>query len=176
MPRRGVVPGGKKEELKMKNVLIVAAVVVLVIAMGSGAFAAPGSVTVSVNGSVASKCVSNSNGQLQITIDPSATGNQYMTATQPSVQCTNGKTVAISAACAGGTDNGAGTLTGCAMAKSGFNSIPYTFTYSASVSGNGFGSASAIATNIGGYVAQNDAQVAQYASGYQDTVTLTINY
>ena len=155
----------------MKKLLQVAtmAAAVVVIMAGFAVAAPPLDVTVGVTAAVTQKCVVASPGALTITIDPaSAAATQAFTPTQPSAKCTKTKgsaTAAVAAVSANG-----GVLKGA-----GLTDIPYTFTNNATVVGNGFGAAGDVAFNIGGSVAQADAQAAEYGS-YTDTVTLTLTY
>jgi len=182
MPGRDTNPGGEKEELNMKKTLLVAAVAVIVIAMAGGASAAPAAPTTDVSASVTPICMSNGNGVMSITIDPSAVGalgytfQGQGTVTQPQVKCTKSATAlfTITASNAEGS-NGAGSLAG--LLKNGSHpDIPYMLTFNPSVVGNGFAGAN-VNININGSITQGAAQAAEYdAAAYQETVTLTFNY
>jgi hypothetical protein len=163
----------------MKKILLVAVAAVGIMVMTGSAFAAPPlDVPVNVTAAVTQKCVVNSPGALDITIDPaSAAATQAFTATQPDAQCTKTKgaaTAAITATSANAGSDSTGTLIGSLVSGAG-NPIPYTFTFSPAVVGNGFGAGAPVAFGIGGSVALADASVAEYGS-YTDTVTLTLTY
>src|SRR5690349_14204694 len=141
----------------MKKILLGAAAAVIVIAMTGGAFAASVAPTVGVTAGVASKCVTNGNGALAITIDSSESGQLNMTPTQPQVKFTKGDTVGIVASNTEGDSTGTpGTITGL-LKLAGHASIPYTVTFTSGPTGNGFGAAADLGINIAGYVAQADA-------------------
>jgi spore coat protein U-like protein len=169
----------KKQEEIMKKLLLAAAVVVIGIGLAGNTIAAETTGTVGVTATVSAKCTYTAPGALTIDIDPTLSGAQNMTPTQPQVKCTNKKTVTISAYSAGSlSTSSSGTLLG-SLTQAGFSAIPYTFTFAASCNGKGFGSGSGtdLLTNIGGSVSEVDAQAAEYATGsYTDTVTLTLTY
>ncbi len=161
----------------MKKLLLAAAVVVIGIGLAGNTIAGTVNPLVSVAATVSAKCTYMNPGALTINIDPTLSGAQNMTVTQPQVKCTNKRTVAISAASAGSSSTSTtGTLTG-SLTQTGVSSIPYTFTFAPTPVGNGFGSGADLAINIAGSVLEADAQAAQYADGsYTDTVTLTVTY
>ncbi len=164
----------------MKKIMGVAALVVLGIFMAGSAMAVdlvPAPV-VNVTATVQSKCTWYAHGALTIAIDPSASGAQTMTPTQPQVKCTKNKTVAITAVSTGKGGAGvASPLTGALLKQAGRADIPYTFTFTSAPVGNGFGAGTDLAINIAGSVAEVDAQAAEYSDNpYTDTVTLTIAY
>ncbi len=166
----------------MKKYMVVLAAIVMVVVMVGGAYAqaAP---TVDVSASVTPVCVSSANGAMSITINPSTVGaggytfSPDGTVIQPKVKCTASGSTAmftITATNAEGT-NATGSLNG--LLKNGTHpSIPYTFTFTPSVAGNGFAGAD-VGININGTITQAAAQAAEYsATGYTETVTLTFNY
>ncbi len=165
-----------------KNLYVVAAAIVMVMAMAGGVFAAAAP-TVTVSASVTPVCVSSANGAMSITINPSTVGaggytfSADGTVTQPQVKCTASGGAAIftiTASNAEGTDT-TGSLAG-ALKSAGHANIPYTLTFTPSVVGNGFAGAD-VGININGTITQAAAQAAEYAAaGYTEVVTLTFNY
>lgn len=154
----------------MKKMVMVAIIMIMAVAMAGGAYAAPPlDVQVNVNATVTQKCVVATPGALDIVIDPTVSGNQAFIATQPSAKCTKTKGAATAAVSATSlnTFNLAGTA--------GEADIPYTFTFNPTVVGNGFGAGADVDFGIGGYVAEADANVAEYGS-YTDTITMTLAY
>lgn len=163
----------------MKKILVVTATAVLVLAAAGSVLAtnlAP-SPLVNVTATVQAKCTWFADGALTIAIDPSIAGAQAMTPTQPSVKCTNGRALAVSAKSTNsGNTDATGSVVG-SLTHAGLTAIPYTFTFTAAPSGNGFGSGADVNFSIAGSVAQTDAQAAQYSTtNYTDTVTLTVAY
>lgn len=166
-------------EISMLNKRSIAAAIfaMSVLCMAGAASAGVISPAVSVNGTVQAQCGQAVDGVMNITIDPSLTGNQAMTiTTNATVKCTNQKIVTVSAASAGsGFSSGSGSLTGT-MTGGGF-SINYTLTFNSNITGLGFGAGKAVPILVSASVAQADAENAAYIAGsYTDTVTLTITY
>ncbi len=165
-----------------KNLYVVAAAIVMVMAVAGGVFAAAAP-TVDVSASVTPACVSSGNGAMSITINPSTVGGSGYTfqadgtVTQPQVKCTKSGTTAMFTITAGNAEgtNNTGSLPG--LLKNGTHpSIPYILTFNPSVVGNGFAGAD-VNININGTITQAAAQAAEYdVNPYSETVTLTFNY
>jgi spore coat protein U-like protein len=169
-------PEGEREERKMKKTLIIAVVMLIALAMATGAFAA-GSTnsTVNVSGTVAQVCVFGGAPTVAFgTVDASVAGPYPGTVTPPTLWCTKGYV-----ATAG--DNGGQNFSGTFRLKSvAGDYIAYSLTYNtSSLTGQGK------STDIGGTGAGNLAIVASIPAGaidnapaglYSDVVTLTINY
>lgn len=160
------------------KILIAAGLAVVATAGESFAASLLPAPTVTVNGTVQSQCGAAVNGALDISIDPSLTGDQAIAITTPAtVKCSNQRAVAVSAASAGsGSSSGTGTLNGTMI--NGVNAINYSLTFNNNITGQGFGSGKDVTIITGGSVAQTDAENAVYlaAGTYTDTVTLTITY
>ncbi len=128
----------------------------------------------SVGGTVMNVCVvSQSAGTLTFNIDPSVAGSTSATITPDmQIQCTKnaGVTITASSACGGAAPR----LAGGYPPVCGANTIPYTFNFLGSVTGQGFGGAG-VSLGLGG-----SATSANYANApvgnYGDQQTLTITY
>ena len=174
----------------MKKLLLIAAITMIVMAMATGAFAAPPTdwtnKTVLINATVSASCTNFSAGNMTLAIDPSTSTPVYSTGNLTTVQCTKSTLFNVSALStgAGGAANTTGTLSGklTAVSPATNSPIPYTLYFTPSFTGAGFGSATATTlitgngnSSHGVNVAATDAQAAQ-AGTYSDTVTLSISY
>lgn len=167
----------------MKKSLVVLAAMMMVFAMVGGVYAGTAggdNPIVDVSATVSERCTMTSHGSLTIAIDPSVSGDQNFTPVQPSVKCTKSKSGTTATVTATSTNSTNASATGSVVGtlKNGDTTdIDYTFTFDPSVTGNGFGTGSDVNFNIGGYVAQTDAQAAEYSTvTYTDTITLTLVY
>jgi len=166
-------------DVRLKNLVLTATMIIMVIILSSSVVAAVlvPAPTVSVNGTVQAQCGAAVSGVMNINIDPSLSGAQAITITTPAtVKCSNTRAVAVSAASSGsGLSSGSGTLTGTMI--NGANAINYTLLFNNNLTGLGFGAGMDVSILLSGSVAQADAQNAVYIVGsYTDTVTLTITY
>jgi spore coat protein U-like protein len=135
--------------------------------IGSTAAMAGDTAAVAVSATVTGTCKFNSGGTVSFTLDPTSASAATGTVTQPAFWCTKGAAYSIT------DDVGlhkSGTIYRMKHATLA-DLIPYTFTYTASGSGNG--KTSPITMNIASTVANVDF-VNVSAGSYSDTVTLTI--
>lgn len=148
--------------------LIVAVMAIAIIAM-AGVAMASGTATVSVSATVVGICKFRSGGSVTFTLDPSVGGDVTGNVTQPQFWCTKKANYTI-------TDDGGlydSQGSGYRMKhESEEEYIPYTFTYTAS--GTGQGRNNPITMNIASTVLGSD-YIDKPAGNYADTVTLTIN-
>ncbi len=167
----------------MKKALLgaVAAVTIVMAAVG-GAYAAnligP---TVTVNGTVSGLCKAGAAGVMSFSIpDPSAAGPITATVTtDATVFCTNKTPFTVTASslnkalpaasCAGGGITGT-------LKDAGNNTMDYTFTCGGAGTGQGFGGGKDQALGIGGSISSTAYSNATASATYLDTVTLTITY
>jgi hypothetical protein len=164
----------------MKKILVVvAAVATFAVAMEGAVFAADvtGPV-VPVNAAVTEKCVITSNGSMDITIDPATAADLTFAVdgvvVQPNVKCTKSNTTVQVTASSGAATSTTGSLSST-LKNASLTPIPYTFTFTSPVTGNGFGINSAVSFGIEGTILQAEANKAEFGT-YTDTVTLTLNY
>ncbi len=123
--------------------------------------------TVSVSATVVGTCKFLTGGSISFTLDPSVGGNVNGTVTQPTFWCTKGASYNIT------DDDGlyeSGT-THRMKHETLTEYIPYSFTYTATGTGNG--PSNPITMNISSTVLASDYLNAS-AGSYSDTVTLTI--
>ena len=126
--------------------------------------------TVTVSANVVGTCKFNSGGSVSFTLDPTSAIDAPGTVTQPAFWCTKGATYTI-------TDNlgvneaVAGTAPRRMKHASLAEYIPYSFSYTASSTGNG--KTSPITLDISASVVNADFVNAS-AGNYSDTVTLSI--
>lgn len=165
----------------MKKYMVVLAAIAMVIAMAGAAMAATTSSSVAATATIANKCVAGGSPALAFgSLDGSMVGPYPATVTNPTLFCTSGDTITV-------TDDGglSGTTGGVPVTgtswnlKSGANLIPYTLTYTTSLTGAGF------STDLGGSGAGKLSLSASIANGaiatvpagsYTDTVVITYTY
>jgi hypothetical protein len=125
-----------------------------------------------VSGAVINTCaVSQTAGTLTFAIDPSITGIASATISPDmQIKCTKNDNVVITASskCGGATPRLDSAYPAC-----GGNTIPYTFNFTSSLPGQGFGFA--LPLNLGGSVSSANYQNAPVGN-YGDLQTLTISY
>jgi spore coat protein U-like protein len=157
----------QRRRRKMKKMLGLAMVFGLILVLGSAAMAQQ-TTTVDVTANVVGTCRFTSGGTMAFgALDPAVGNNVNAGVTQPTFWCTRGASYTIS------DDNG--------LWESGSNHqvrhetlveyIPYTFTYTATGSGNG--PANPITMDIAGTILGADYLGAS-SGNYADTVTLSI--
>jgi len=162
----------------MKKVLLTVAMAVVVISMAGVAVAATANQNVNVSATVQSKCTAVAAGAMTFSIDPTTASPVTPVMTQPQVQCTKNKVVAVSV---NSTNNATVDSTGTfssTLSHAGCTAIPYTFTYSTGPTGAGFAAAAWVNFNVNGSITAAAANAADYCSGNSlgDTVTMTITY
>lgn len=160
----------------MKNIYGVLAAVTLVIAMAGAAAAGTTPSAVAASATVAAVCSASGSPAIGFgTLDAVADAAGASAAiTAPTILCTNGASITVT------DDTGVNEAvpgTAPARLKSGTNYIPYSYSYTGSLTGAGMG------TSIGGVAGLN--LTASIAAGaldnapagvYADTLTLTIAY
>ncbi len=150
----------------MKKILSLTIFLVLVL-LFTGNGIARDTATVSVSATVVGTCKFIIGGNISFTLDPSVGGDVDGTVTQPTFWCTKGASYTIS------DDDGlyeSGT-THRMKHDTLVEYIPYSFTYTASGTGNG--PSDPITMNITSQVLETDYLNAS-SGNYSDTVTLTI--
>jgi len=163
----------------MKKVLLAGALAVIVISMAGAAVAATANQNVNVTATVQSKCNAVAPGTMTFSIDPTTAAPVTPSVmTQPQVQCTKNKVVAVSV---NSTNNATVDNTGTfssTLTHAGCTAIPYSLTYSTGPSGAGFAAGSFVNFNVNGSITAAAANAADYCSGNSlgDTVTMTITY
>ncbi len=126
--------------------------------------------TVGVSANVTGTCKFNSGGSVSFTLDPSSSSNATGTATQPAFWCTKGASYTISDDF-GINEASAGAAPRRMKHATLTEYIPYSFSYTASGTGNG--KTSPISLDISASVVNADFVNAS-AGSYADTVTLSI--
>jgi spore coat protein U-like protein len=139
-----------------------------VLAAGGAAWA--DTTTVAVSATVTGVCKFQTNGSISFTLDPSVGGDVDGNVTQPTFWCTKGAGYTI------GDDFGVNEAVANTaprqMKHASLNEyIPYSFTYTASGTGNG--PASTITMNIASTVVSG-SYLSASAGNYSDLVTLSI--
>jgi len=163
----------------MKKLLLAATIVSIIIVTAVAAFAATTTETVSVSATVQSKCTALAAGTMTFSIDPSTASPVVPTVmTQPQVQCTKNKVVAVSVVSTNNTTPDSTGTFNATLAHAGCTSIPYTLTYTTGPTGAGFAAGSYVNFNVNGSITAANANAADYCSGnsLSDTVTMTITY
>ncbi len=122
--------------------------------------------TVTVSATVVGTCQFNSGGSISFTLDPSVGGNVNGTVTQPQFWCTKNASYTIS------DDDGLNESGTTHRLSNGTDFIPYSFSYTATGTGNG--KTSPITMDITSTILEAD-YINAPAGVYNDTVTLTIN-
>ncbi len=122
--------------------------------------------TVTVSATVVGTCKFNSGGSITFTLDPSVGGNVNGTVTQPQFWCTKNASYTIT------DDDGLNESGTTHRLTNGSEYIPYSFSYTAT--GTGQGRTSPITMNITSTILEAD-YINASAGLYTDTVTLTIN-
>jgi spore coat protein U-like protein len=157
-----------KEENMVKRIILIIAIAMIAF---SGVAMAADNATVNVSANVVGTCKFDTKvGTLPFgDLDPAVGGNMNnLAATQPTFWCTKGSSYTIT------DDDGlhkSGT-THRMVGPSPTDLIPYTFTYTAS--GTGQGKSTLTTMNIAGQILGAD-YINATAGGYSDTVTLSIN-
>jgi spore coat protein U-like protein len=163
----------------MKKYLVVMAAIAIVIVMAGASMAATTSSSVAATATIANKCVAGGSPALAFgSLDGSMVGPYPATVTNPTLFCTSGDTITVTddGGLSGTTGGGTGTSWNL---KSGANLIPYTLTYTTSLTGAGF------STDLGGSGAGKLSLSASIANGaiatapagsYTDTVVITYTY
>ncbi len=124
--------------------------------------------TVTVSATVVGTCKFNSGGSITFTLDPSVGGDVNGTVTQPQFWCTKNASYTI-------TDDDGLNETGAnqnRLSNGTGEYIPYSFTYTATGTGNG--PANPITMDIASTILSAD-YLNVSAGVYNDTVTLTVN-
>lgn len=172
----------------MKRILTVTTILVFVIGMAGGVFAATlaPAPTVPVTASVTAHCKAGIAGSVHFDIDPSLAGPiTAAPVTDATVFCSKGAAFTVTATslnkpAAAASCAGAG-ITG--TVTNGLFPMDYTFTCSVAGggtnagTGNGFGAGTDIALGIAGSIPATSYQNAPIGNNtYTDTITLTITY
>jgi hypothetical protein len=184
-------PGKKKGDIFMKRILTVAVVIMMVMTMVNGTYAADllPKPQINVSASIAKNCKEMSTALLPLiaAIDTSSSVQVDVAATTDEViRCTKGATPITVTATSGNfpADSGLCTVAGVPMKMksptevSATDVIPYLFKCSngSGYTGAGFGAAGDLALGINVSVVPSDAADATIAADYADIVTLTIAY
>jgi len=175
----------------MKNVLSIAIVAAIVMAMAGMAFAASGftSMAIVVNAQMPAVCQEAQHGSFPnpITIDPLAGSDQtFSPSADETLKCSNGTAFTVKVSSANGTAV-AQTCTSSGVSSMALKSagtpgdtIAYTFMCAGDTDGSGHftggGYTTAKAMGMSIKVPAANAQTAVAHTDYSDTVTLTISY
>jgi spore coat protein U-like protein len=154
----------------MKKFLVVSAAMMMVLAMVSGAMAqSPTTLDVGVSATVNARCVVTGGTLAFGDLEAGGGDKADIAASGISIKCTNGTSVAVTDNDGVDADN---TMT------SGSNELPYSTSYTSSLTGAGTGvSSTDLATTLAfkGTVLEADYALVP-AGAYTDTIVLTLTY
>jgi spore coat protein U-like protein len=162
----------------MKKTLFLITLVVLALGMAAAADAGTVSPTVSVTATVQGTCrIITDPGDMAFTIDPGDPGPVVaVVGTDPTVKCTNGLTATLAATSA----NAGGAAAACPITGTlddGTNTMDYTFSCAADVTGAGHSAAAtAQPLLVGGSIAASQYADKPASAAYGDTVTVDVNF